>query len=261
MTGIAVWRDGPADAATNMAADECLAAAAVARGGLVVRLYGWSSTAISLGAFQTIAEARGCQAIAGLPLVRRPSGGGAIVHGSDLTYAAAVPKDHPWGAAPQTFYDAIHVAWVEILRHRGVPARLAKPDPAVEASFFCFERRAGGDVVVDLDAGDAGRPNAKLMGSAQRRLAAAVLQHGSLLLRSNRDVGPAGRHPGLEDLPGTNWADDEGCRAAVDDWLGLVARSLGQSLDHQAEPFLSTQPPGFAAARERFAGDRWTSRR
>lgn len=261
MTAIAVWLDGPADAATNMAADECLAAAALERGGLVVRLYGWTSTTISLGAFQTIAEARGCDSITGLPLVRRPSGGGAIVHGSDLTYAAAVPKAHPWGTAPQRFYDALHHALVEVLRRRGVPARLAVPDRSAETSFFCFSRRAGGDVVADIEARDGGRPDVKLMGSAQRRLSAAVLQHGSFLLQTNRDVGPAGRHAGLRDLPGTDWVDEDGWRTTIDDWLERLAESLGRSLDRQPGSFLSTQPPGFAAAREHFAGAQWTARR
>lgn len=261
MTAIAVWQDGPADAASNMAADECLATAALERGGLVMRLYGWTSTAISLGAFQAIAEARECGSIAGLPLVRRPSGGGAIVHGSDLTYAAAVPKEHPWGASPQAFYDALHEALVEVLRRRGVAARLATPDRSAEASFFCFSRRAGGDVVADVHASPGGRPDVKMMGSAQRRLAAAVLQHGSFLLGSNGDVGPAGRHPGLRDLPGTDWADEAGCGTAIDEWLERVAESLGQRVDRQPGPFLATAFPGFTAARGHFAEARWTNRR
>ena len=92
-----VWWDGPADAFLNMAADEALAAESLRHGGPVVRFYGWQPTSVSLGAFQRLADARQVAAIAGTRLVRRPSGGGAIVHGSDLTYAAAVPKGHSWG--------------------------------------------------------------------------------------------------------------------------------------------------------------------
>ena len=73
-----IWWDEPADAFTNMAADELLAAEADRRGCLVVRFYGWEPASVSLGAFQEIAAARACDAIAGVPLVRRPSGGGAV---------------------------------------------------------------------------------------------------------------------------------------------------------------------------------------
>ena len=54
-----IWWDEPADAFTNMAADELLAAEADRRGCLVVRIYGWSPARVSPGAFQPIAAARG----------------------------------------------------------------------------------------------------------------------------------------------------------------------------------------------------------
>jgi lipoate-protein ligase A len=120
---LTIWWDTAADGPTNMAADECLAAEAERRGSLVLRFYGWSDTTISLGGFQKIGDARQVEAIRGVPLVRRPSGGGAIVHGSDLTYAAAVPKSHPWGASPQVFYDALHGARVEVLAELGIHSR------------------------------------------------------------------------------------------------------------------------------------------
>ena len=81
--------DGDADGLTNMAADEALAAEAVRRGGPVARFYGWREPTLSLGAFQPVAGAR---AITVDAVVRRPSGGGAILHGTDLTYAAAIPR-------------------------------------------------------------------------------------------------------------------------------------------------------------------------
>ena len=78
MNTLTIWWDGAADGPTNMAADECLAAEAERRGSLVLRFYGWSDTTISLGGFQKIGDARQVEAIRGVPLVRRPSGGGAI---------------------------------------------------------------------------------------------------------------------------------------------------------------------------------------
>lgn len=261
MTGIAVWRDGAADGPTNMAADECLAAESVRRNGLVIRLYRWETTTISLGAFQPLAAARACEAIAGLPLVRRPSGGGAIVHGSDFTYAAALPKRHRWGAIPQSLYDAVHGAMIESLRSRGVETRLAAPDPAAETEFFCFDRRSGGDLIAGPAHPDDKPRSVKLMGSAQRRLADAVLQHGSLLLVSNPDVGPAARHTSLADLPGATDSWSAWWSACVDEWLGRIAAALGQHIEEQAESFLRRGLPGLPAARERFAARRWTNRR
>lgn len=261
MSGIAVWRDGAADGPTNMAADECLAAAAASRSGMVIRLYRWETTTVSLGAFQPIAAARACAAIAGVPLVRRPSGGGAIVHGSDFTYAAAVPKRHPWGASPQPLYDALHAAMIESLRVWGVETRLADPDPAAEGEFFCFDRRAGGDLIADNPVSASGSRGVKLMGSAQRRLADAVLQHGSLLLSVNQAVGPAARHRSLAELSAAKMLVADGCPAFVEDWLERIAHTLGQPLEHQPGPFLESRLPGLAAARERFAAARWMNRR
>lgn len=261
MSGIAVWRDGAADGPTNMAADECLAAAALQRGGLVIRLYEWEGTTVSLGAFQPFAAAQECNAIAGVPLVRRPSGGGAIIHGSDMTYAAAIPKGHPWGATPEALYEALHGAMIETLRSHGIEARLAEPDPQTDAEFLCFDRRAGGDLVVDPPSAAASPRGIKLMGSAQRRLASVVLQHGSLLLRSNRGVGEAARHPSLADLPGAAWAANNGCWGGVDEWLERIAAELGERVEEQSTPFCAMNSPDLAAARARYAAMRWTQRR
>lgn len=245
-----------------MAADELLAAEAERREGLVVRLYGWSPASVSLGAFQPIAAARDRQAIAGLPLVRRPSGGGALVHGSDLTYAAAIPKRHPWGRSPQDFYDAFHTALVAELRRRGVPARQHEATLAAAGQddhFLCFDRRATGDVVVPGPNGPAPGPlDPKVLGSAQRRLAGAVLQHGSLLVRANPRVGPEARHPGLLDLHATACPDVADLAIA---WLTRVARLDGAGVAWQETGFIPGREAAVAAAAGRFATDRWLERR
>lgn len=256
MTTVAVWWDGLADGPTNMAADECLAAAAQDRNGLVVRIYGWESTTISLGAFQRQADARACDAIAGLPVVRRPSGGGAIVHGSDLTYAAAVPKHHPWGAAPQALYDALHGAMVAEFTSHGIDAALCQTGSGDGdgAPFFCFDRRSVGDVV-----SGAGTGGIKLMGSAQRRLAGAVVQHGSLLLRQNEHVAAAAGHAGLAGAGGAALAARP--RELATAWLRRVAAALTARLDEQPGGFVAGHAALVEAARPRFADERWTSRR
>ncbi|MFM7109176.1 MAG: biotin/lipoate A/B protein ligase family protein [Planctomycetaceae bacterium] len=259
MTTIPVWWDGPADGPANMAADECLADEAVAAGGPVVRLYGWTATTVSLGAFQPVAAARAEPAIAGAALVRRPSGGGAIVHGSDLTYAAAVPRTHPLAGRPQALYTAFHAALVEVLAGLGVAARMcAAGEPAARGgpdAFFCFDRRAEGDVVVRGSGPAAG--DAKILGSAQRRLAAAVVQHGSLLLRRAEGVGEAARHPGLFDLHAE--AAAVGPDALARRWLEAVAR--GGGVAWRTGAFARGREARISSLAGTFGTARWLERR
>lgn len=257
-----VWWDEPADGPHNMAADELLAAEAAASGEMCVRLYGWTPSTVSLGGFQRSAEARAEPAIAGVPLVRRPSGGGAIVHGTDLTYAAAVPKAHPWGGRPQLLYDALHEAMRAALLEHGIEVALWRPaavvpDPARHEAFFCFDRRASGDLVWQGVGTQGGRGH-KVMGSAQRRLASTVLQHGSLLLRRNQDVGPSAGHPGLADLV-PHFQSETAVRPLVERWLVGVASALGVGFVEKPGPFGDQQ-----AVMERarvFASSRWIDRR
>ena len=259
-----VWWDDAADGPTNMAADELLADEAERHGGLVVRIYGWSTPTVSLGGFQRLADAEGCDAIAGLPIVRRPSGGGAIIHGTDLTYAAAVPKPHPWGSTPQALYDAMHAAMAATLAEFGIAARLHLPsaaDPPADA-FLCFSRRSPGDLVTALpdDAGaDASATfGSKIMGSAQRRLGTAVLQHGSLLLETCTAVGPAARHRGLADIAGGgSWGVPE----VAGRWLDRVAAALEIVRDSQPRSFREGREAAIEDRAARFRDPWWTGRR
>lgn len=258
-----VWWDGPAEACLNMAADEALAAESLRHGGPVVRFYGWTPTSVSLGAFQRLADARQVAAIAGVPVVRRPSGGGAIVHGSDLTYAAAVPRDHPWGGRPEVFYDAFHVAFVAELAHRGLAVRLHEPAPgappdAAADRFFCFDRRARGDVVLAVGTGSPAAADPKILGSAQRRHAGCVLQHGSLLLAANDDVGSQARHPGLWDFAAPVRDNARELAAA---WMARIAAAAGLHVSWRATGFLEDRSPLVSMDAARFADERWTGRR
>ena len=254
---LTVWWDGDADGPTNMAADEALAAEAVRRGGPVARFYGWREPTLSLGAFQPLAGAR---AIAVEAVVRRPSGGGAILHGTDLTYAAAVPRDHPLGRTARPLYDLWHVALVEELAAHGMAARLsgaaeAAACPDAEA-FLCFARRADGDVVMP-PAGRPARPDdPKILGSAQRRLSGAVVQHGSLLLRASP---AAGGLVGLEELQPSNAADAVADLAAR--WAARVAAALGGRVVRADIDFRTTQAAVFAAAVHRGGDPAWLGRR
>lgn len=263
-TALRVWRDGPAEGAVNMALDEALAAAAAGFGAALVRLSTWARPTVSLGAFQRIADARACPAFAGLPIVRRPSGGGAIVHGSDVTLAIAVPRGHALGGSPQALYDLVHEALVAELADRGVETRLsagtgATHDPSAtpDGPLFCFDRRAVGDVVVPLPAGGP-RADAKILGSAQRRLPGAVLQHGSLLLAANPGLPPAARHAGLLDLAPPGQVTPEG---VIGGWLARLARGLEATLAVESGVFVPLDRAGFQATLERYSAEDWVARR
>lgn len=184
--------DEPAHSgAWNMAVDEALLEAAVAGAEPVLRWYRWDQATLSLGYFQNADESLAGSPQAGLPVVRRLSGGGAIVHHHELTYSCALPPTHPLTIDPYQLYLVIHNAVINVLQPLGFDVRLRASrfgkDGPTEA-FLCFSRGDEMDVVLG---------NHKVLGSAQRRRKGAVLQHGSLVLRQSESVP---LFPGLFDL-------------------------------------------------------------
>lgn len=201
MAGGPSWRlvcHGPGDGAWNMAVDEAVAAA-VGRGECppTLRLYRWRRPTLSLGCLQAAAagiDLEACRRLA-IPLVRRPTGGRAVLHDQELTYSIAVPVS-AWGGArtvPDRFR-RIAEALMAGLRRLGVEARLAAPaspaDGGSTSRGACFLVRRMPAIVC------GGR---KLIGSAERRWDRTVLQHGSLLLDFDaglhREVFPGWQAP------------------------------------------------------------------
>jgi lipoate-protein ligase A len=168
--------DPPGGGAWNMAVDEHLLGWTAENGCCCWRFYRWEEPTLSLGYFQQCAEREGHDASRECPVVRRASGGGAIVHDRELTYSLTVPAEHPLARRRQWTYEAIHQTLIAVLSPWGIQARLyGIPEGGEKKSreFLCFNRRSSGDVVVG---------GVKVAGSAQRRAAEAVLQHGSVLL-------------------------------------------------------------------------------
>ena len=183
-----IIHDGAHDGATNMARDEALLTL-VGEGGSAptLRTYQWSPPIISLGYFQKHADYAKLAPPAGdLPVVRRQTGGGAILHDRELTYSLVFPLDHPLLAdGPNVLYETAHDALMECLEQRGVPTqRQDKTDESGPAKgpFFCFARRHRLDILIGDD---------KLAGSAQRRTRKAVLQHGSIMFERRYTQQPA----------------------------------------------------------------------
>lgn len=159
-----------------MAADAALLERAISGDGPFLRIYGWSRPTLSLGYFQKeseVAEAGACQRL-GVDVVSRFTGGGAILHHHEATFAIALPASHPLAKLDvNESYLALTKPLLELLRQHGVAAKFRGGEEPVLKTPNCFAGSACPDLVVQ------GR---KLFGSAQRRKQGAVLQHGSLLL-------------------------------------------------------------------------------
>jgi lipoate-protein ligase A len=163
----------------NMAIDAALLAAAGADRA-ILRFYRWDPPCLSFGRNEpaTTRYDRDRIVALGISTVRRPTGGRAVWHDAEVTYALAGSATL-FGSLPET-YRAMHDVIAAGLRALGVPARLAPTTAAVGPDAgACFASPAGGEVTV------GGR---KLVGSAQVREGDAFLQHGSILLLDAQDV-------------------------------------------------------------------------
>jgi lipoate-protein ligase A len=222
MTEIRLLRDPPAAGAWNMAVDEALLETAAATGQATLRFYQWSEPTLSLGYFQAAADREQHPASLACPLVRRASGGGAILHDRELTYSVAISPAVRHSAAAAELYDLFHETLIAAIARFGVNAQLFRASPACNGSdstarqppFLCFQRRTCTDIVL----GDA-----KIVGSAQRRRQRAVLQHGSILL-GRSDFAP--ELPGVFEL--THRAIDP--LELAEGWIPLLTGVLGLSM-------------------------------
>ncbi len=177
------WRlilDPPCSGALNMAADEALLVSAC-RGGPfepVLRLYGWSSPAISVGYLQKA----GPFLEASVPLVRRITGGRAILHDQELTYAVAAGEGSEiYDAGISGSYALVSRAIAAALREFGIGAEFARPASArsYRKSAACFASSARHEVMA------GGR---KVAAGAQRRVKGGVLIHGSIIFGLDRPL-------------------------------------------------------------------------
>jgi lipoate-protein ligase A len=268
--------DPPARGAWNMAVDEALLADALDNGIATLRFYQWSEPTLSLGYFQRFEDRHGHTASREAAVVRRHTGGGAILHDHELTYSVALPAVHPLAGHADELYSAIHGAVIEVLQPRisaaapGWKLQLRHCDerdapPPGEEPFLCFQRRASGDLLLVAPAqarlpqaeragGHSGTDEGlKILGSAQRRRHGAILQHGSLLLEKS---SAAPELSGISDLTGTRFAVVE-LAAELTDQLSTV---LGQ---HLRPARLGEDLHTFALECEarKYAALAWTNRR
>ena len=176
------WRllvDGAHAGAENMARDEALALNASR--GATLRVYRFEPPAITVGRFQRFPggiDVRAC-ALEGIEVVRRPTGGLAILHLNDFTYSVVAPAEGTGAVERDRHFDLIADSLVAALDNLGIEAVQARHESRqVDSGDWCFQGVFG----VDLEW--RGR---KICGSAQRLFAGSVLQHGSLFLSGPGD--------------------------------------------------------------------------
>jgi lipoate-protein ligase A len=156
-----VSRDGP----SQMACDEALLAIAEEP---VLRIFRWSEPWVSAGYFIPWAEAESARPQ--LPVCRRWTGGGVVVHDNDLTFALLAPRTEAWARLrPDESYRVLHLALVGALREAGIDATLFEHGAMAGAECFA------GPVRHDVMSGTR-----KIAGGAQRRTKRGLLHQGSI---------------------------------------------------------------------------------
>ncbi len=239
--------DPPGEGCWNMAVDQAILAGCDA-GRPTLRFYQWSRATLSLGYFQRFIDRQGHRPSLGCPLVRRSSGGGAILHDHELTYSLIVPRSSAIRVKRESMVDAVHAALIDALAELGVPGCGAAGNLATAQSqnepFLCFQRTAPMDVMLS---------GSKICGSAQRRTKTAYLQHGSLLLRRS---SAAPELPGVCDLAAVDISAD----VLREAWSGQLAAAIGLDLErdvlHSEELAVANR-----LCDEQYGSFRWTEKR
>jgi len=179
---------GPCSAAYNMALDEAIAV--TVRNGQApptLRLYGWDRPSVTIGCFQKIGEVDMAYCFQeNIPVVRRPTGGRAILHGNEITYSFSVKTRA--GLFSKSLFDSykkISAAFLNAFLKIGASPELnllkdsrRGPEANVQKSPLCFQSVSYGEIIVD---------SKKIIGSAQKRWTDGLLQQGSIPLVIERD--------------------------------------------------------------------------
>ena len=222
----------PAPGWLNMARDQAMLDHAEVEGGLLLRLYQWNPPCLSFGRNESVLKRYDRLEIErrDLDVVRRPTGGRAVWHEHEVTYAVAgrVAQFGSLSAA----YCAIHQFLAAALRRLGAEVTLANKTPIPGLSpGGCFSAPVGGEIMFG---------NRKVVGSAQLRQGDAFLQHGSILLQGTQEIvsrvshllGPVGGESSLAYALGRAVSFDEvagaimeesGAEPAETEWLDRAA--------------------------------------
>jgi lipoate-protein ligase A len=176
------WRlllDPAGSAAWNMSVDEALLLHS-RDAGPTLRFYAWDRPSVSLGYRQQVPPWLPRCGELGVEVVRRASGGGAVLHAGDLTYCVTAPvgcPDLPDGL--EASYAWIRDVLLSGLSELGLEVESSRGVAGGDRSPLCFEASTGTEIEL---------ATAKLVGSAQRRTPWGFLQHGSLRLADDSEL-------------------------------------------------------------------------
>ena len=246
------------DGAENMARDVALQNHSRKTGECVFSLYSWSRPTLSLGRNQT---AKGLYDTAriereGIGIVRRPTGGRAILHDREVTYS--VTGTDVFASTLSGAYDRINEILLRALRSIGAPVSIAAPEsPAPKPDQSpCFAEPVKGELVAN---------GKKLVGSAQYRENGAFLQHGSILIANDQgklsELTPGIERNNLGSSPATlsELLSGPVTAAQMAEAMFTAVRDLH---DHAAEPMHEEEIRDEALKlRPQFADSLWTWRR
>jgi lipoate-protein ligase A len=247
----------PLSGAENMGIDEVLLRRAATTGEAVFRVYAWSSPTLSLGRNQPARGEYDPAALAehGVSIVRRLTGGRAVLHDREVTYSVTAPDS--FGASLRDAYLRINEILVHGLRSLGVGASIATPAgrAPLPSTAPCFEEPTQGELVLD------GR---KLVGSAQLREENALLQHGSILVDDDQLlVAALLRSPVLPPPPPATLHQALGRVPALDEVARALFDAVREREDADACGLAADQQfsERVAVASARYRDERWTWRR
>ncbi len=173
------WRfidSGPRTASYNMGLDEAIAVM-VRKGSSppTLRFYGWDRPSVSIGSFQKVSDIDfGYCLTRGMPVVRRPTGGRAILHGDELTYSFSSKNEGFFLGGLLDSYRHLSRAFTAAFRAMGLEITVKSERESgrnLSRSALCFKSTSYGEISLK------GR---KLVGSAQKRWKDGLLQQGSI---------------------------------------------------------------------------------
>ena len=237
-------RSGP----ENMAVDVALLERADRMGEAFLRLYRFDPPCLSLGRNEAAGGYdRAAIPRLGIDVARRPTGGGAVWHEHELTYAVAAPIA-AFGSLRQA-YRAIHQRLLTALRLLGADVALAPDRPTARPPVppsACFSQPVGGEVLLRTR---------KLVGSAQMRRGGAFLQHGSILLDGSQDVIAAVTREPQAASAATTLSEELGRRITWEEVADAIVATWDTGV---TSPNLHQPPPTSIAW---FSDPAWTWRR
>jgi lipoate-protein ligase A len=230
-----------ADGAHNMAADEALLHSAVA-GQASLRFYQWSEATLSLGYFQAAAARLSDPRLAPLPFVRRASGGHALLHHLEITYALALPEEMLRRGAD--WANRVHSLIQRAFESLGVPLEVATSARHDPSTVLCFRHISPGDLLCD---------RAKVVGSSQRKHRQCLLQHGGILLARSPHTPSL---PGIRELTGKDVSPTAARAALVVQFTGLAGwRIIEQPWTTEERTLIDR------LVREKYATSNWNEKR